>query len=272
MSGNIKNPPHVSAFLFNNMTLAIKKLIYGVAKIVATIAVVLLLWWFFALAANNSLVLPQPWEVLKITFGMLGESSVYVALLRTFLRAAIAFCVSFVLSGALCILAQLFVCAKPFVDGFVTFLRAVPTMSVILLAMIAFRSGTVPVFVAVLVALPIIYAAFTREVTSEERLADVCAVFGVTRIKKLRFVLFPQMKRAVLSQISETLPFCIKIVIAGEVMALPRLGLGREMYIAKVNIETSRVLALTILALVLCYAITGLCKMIYKRKQKNIEK
>lgn len=247
------------------MNATFRKILISTAKIIAAIAAVLLLWWLCALWADNELVLPQPWEVLKLTFALLGESSAYVGLWHTFWRAAVAFCVSFVSAGALCGLARLCKVTKPFVDGFVTFLRSVPTMSVILLAMIAFRSSQVPVFVAVLVALPIVYAAFGRETDSDERLEDVCTVFGVTRSKKLRFVLLPQMKRAVLPQIRDTFPFCIKIVIAGEVMALPRLGLGRQLYVAKVNIETANVLALTLLALAMCYVVSGVCSLIQRR-------
>lgn len=247
------------------MSVPTKKILISVAKFIAAIAAVLLLWWLAAVITDSELILPEPLEVLKITWRLLGEGATYIALSRTVLRALAAFCISFVIAAALCVGVGLWHCARPFVDGFVAFLRSVPTMSVILLAMVAFRSSVVPVFVAVLVALPIIYSAFTRETEADDSLVDVCEVFAVKRAKKLRYVLLPQMSRVVLPQIRDVLPFCIKIVISGEVMALPRLGLGRQLYVAKVNIETSEVMALTLLALVVCFVIGGVARTIENR-------
>ena len=130
-------------------------------------------------------------------------------------------------------------------------------MSIILITLVMFSSATVPAIVAFLVAFPITYSAFTREIYAESKLQDMCRVFNVSRGNRVRYALLPQISKAVVPQIKDTLPLCIKVVIAGEALSLPRSGLGQQMYVAKVNLDTASVLALTILALAACFIIQG---------------
>lgn len=249
------------------MTSAVKKFCIAILKIAAAAAFVFAVWFFAAVLANDELILPRPGEVLAITFSLLGKSSVYVALFYTMLRAIAAFAASLAVAAASVLLCGVWSAARPFVDGAVTFFRALPTVSVILTAIIAFPDGIVPAFVAFLVAFPIVYAAFSRE-TDCGRLSDVCKVYGVVPSKKIRYVLLPQISGALLPQTKDTLPLCVKIVIAGEVLAMPIRtgGLGVEMYEAKVNLQTANVLALTLLALAVCYVISGICALCGRKK------
>ena len=246
------------------MNKLLKRILIGTAKIVSSVVAVLLLWWAFAAIAQNELVLPNPWQVLKIVGQLLLKGETYLSLLTTVARAAVAFALSFGVALAIMLFVGVCPIAKPFVGGVVTVLRALPTIAVILIAMVAFNSAVVPMFVAFLVAFPIVYGAFLRE-TDDKQLADLCKVYGVSATKKVNYVLLPQAKRAMLLQCHDTLPLCVKIVIAGEVLALPRLGLGKQMYVAKVNLLTANVLALTLLALVVCLILSGVFSLCQRR-------
>ena len=250
------------------MNKTFRKLYISIAQIVAAVVVVLLLWWLFAAIANNNLVLPQPWAVVKLTAELLGQGETYLALLLTLARALIAFTASMAVALGLVLLVGVFPSCKTVVNGFVTFIRALPTIAVILVVMIMLPSSfAVPIAVAFLVGFPVIYSAFQREITSEAKLLQVCDVYNVCRSKKVRHVLLPLVGRAVLPQCKDTFPLCVKVVIAGEVLALPHLGLGRDMYVAKVNLETASVLALTLLALAVCYLATGVCELLWRRRK-----
>lgn len=249
------------------MNKTLKKILICAAKIISSVVTVLLLWWAFASIAQNDLVLPNPWQVLKLVGQLLIKGETYLALLTTLLRAVAAFAVSFAVALALTLFVGVCPVAKPFVGGIVTVLRALPTIAVILVAMVAFNSSIVPMVVAFLVAFPVVYSAFLRE-TDEKQLADLCKVYGVSSSKKVKYVLLPQASREMLMQCHDSLPLCIKVVIAGEVLALPRLGLGKQMYLAKVNLLTANVLALTLLALVVCLILSGVFTLCQRRAKK----
>ncbi len=243
----------------------LKKIGVATAKTVAFVIVVLLLWWAFASIAQNDLIFPQPWEVLKITFRLLGEGKTWRDFGVTLLRTLVAFVVSTLFAMLLAMFSATCKGAKPFVDAVVSVLSAVPTAAIILLLMILFSSKTVPVVVAFLVVFPVLYGAFQREIFGDEQLLDVCEVYKVSTKNKVRFVFLPQILHTFWAQCRNTLSLCVKVVVSGEILALPRLGLGRDIYVAKVNLETAQVLALTILVLVVCGVINAVLAFVQRK-------
>lgn len=239
------------------MSLTTKKLLVNLLYSLGVIVAILLIWYVTSAVVSSDLLAPSPWSVIGLTFTMLGKGSTYLALLSTLARSLIAFAASMAAALGLTLLVGVFPSSKIVVDKVVTVFRAVPTMSIILITLVLVSSTVVPAIVAFLVAFPIVYSAFTREIYADCRLQDMCCVFNVSRGNKIRYVLFPQVSKAVIPQIKDTLPLCIKVVIAGEALSLPRRGLGQQMYVAKVNLDTASVLALTILALAACFIIQG---------------
>ncbi len=231
------------------------------------LAVILVAWWIWAAVKQNPLLCPSPAEVFAETFRLLGKAETYSAFLATFGRACAAFGVSFAAALACALFAGLFPGCKPVADRVVLFFRAVPTMSVIIVALLLCESDFVPVAVAVLVAFPVLYSAFVREAESEPGLEDVCTVYGVGRRKKARYLLLPLYRRAMLPQCEDTLPLCMKVCVAGEVLALPRFGLGKDLYTAKVSVEAARVAAITLLILAAGFLLQGFFRLL-RRRQK----
>lgn len=243
-----------------------RKLLINILQIAVLIVVALLLWYIAAIATDSELIVPEPWSVIKLTFSMLIEGSTYLALLSTLLRALIAFVLSALFASILCLIVVVWQKSSFCVNAIVTFLRALPTIAIILVTLIVFPSTTVPVIVAFLVVFPVVFGRLRRELDRNGRLLDVCKVYDVSPAKKIKFVLFPIIRDELLSIVRDELPLCIKIVVAGEVLALPLNGLGKEMYVGKVNLDTARVIALTVLTLVVCFAISGLVTLCQRKK------
>lgn len=242
-----------------------KKFLVNFLYALGIIAAILLIWYVTSLSVDSELIAPDPWQVIALTFTMLGRGTTYLALLSTVLRSLIAFAVSVAVALALSLIAGVLPSLKPVIDKVVTIFRAVPTMSLILITLVFVSSMAVPVIVAFLVAFPVIYSAFIREIYADGKIRDMCAVYGVTSGNKARYVLLPQIGNAVVPQIKDTFPLCIKVVIAGEALSLPRRGIGQQMYVAKVNLDTASVLALTVLALAVCFIIQGAVALCSKK-------
>lgn len=243
-----------------------KKLLINILQIAALIIVALLLWYIVALATDSDLIIPNPWSVIKLTFTLLAKGATYLALLYTLLRATIAFVVSVGVAVLLSLLVGVFPKCEFVVNAIVTVLRALPTIAIILVTLIVFNSTITPVVVAFLVAFPVAYSVFQREFARNAKLLDMCKVYDVTPAKQVRFVLFPLIRDELLDIIRDELPLCIKVVVAGEVLALPLSGIGRQMYVAKVNLDTANVVALTILTLIVCFAISGIVALCKRKK------
>ena len=243
-----------------------KRLLVNIAQIAALVIVALLLWYVAALISDSELIVPEPWTVIKLTVSLLGEGATYLALLSTLLRSAVAFVLSAVFAILLCMLVIVWRKCVFCVDAVVTFLRALPTIAIILVTLILFQSATVPVIVAFLVVFPVIFSRLRRELEHSGNLLDVCKVYDVTPAKRIKFVLLPIVRDELLSIVRDELPLCIKVVVAGEVLALPLSGIGKQMYVGKVNLDTATVVALTVLTLIVCFVISGVVTLCQRKK------
>ena len=242
-----------------------KKLLISIAQVVALIAVALLLWYVVALATNVEMIVPKPSTVAKTTFQLLGKGQTYLALLATLLRSVIAFALSLVVAFALSMLVILLPKCRFCVNAVVTFLRALPTIAVILATLILFEDTTVPVVVALLVVFPVVYSMFKRELERSGNLLAMCQVYQVSAAKKIKFVLLPIVRDELLGAVGDQLPLCIKVVVAGEVLSRPLHGLGKEMSVGKVNLDMAAIVALTILTLIVCFAISGVTSLVQRK-------
>ena len=101
----------------------------------------------------------------------------------------------------------------------------------------------------------------------------MCDVFEVGKMARIRYVFLPLLSKPIYQQSRATLPLCIKIAVAGEALALPMEGIGRDMFIAKNAYDMAMLFAWTIVALVICYlleaSVWGIGKIISKVKGGN---
>ncbi len=239
------------------MSKGTKKFLINAAQVVGLIVVTALLWWGASALTDSELVLPDPWTVVVKAFELLGRGEIWLAFLFTLARAVVAFVLSAAVAFGLALLAGVFPKTEFCVNAVVTVLRALPTIAVILLALAVFNSAYVPVVVAFLVAFPVAYATFTRQFAHNGELFDVCKTYNVSAANKIRYFLLPLIRDELLSVAEEELPLCLKVVIAGEVLALPLKSVGREMYVGKVSLETAKVAALTLIVLAVCFVLSG---------------
>lgn len=245
-----------------------KKIWVQILGWVAVVITVIGVWAWVSAAKNNALLYPTPVEVLAESWKMLGQKNTYKALLATFLRSIGAFVCSALVAIAFVTVSGLFPKTRKFVDAIVLPFRSVPTMSVILLAVIMFSDEIVPVFVAFLIAFPVMYSAFEREIT-RSRLPQVCAVYDAPKSKQFKYVIMPQIGSVAFSTVKDNLPLCVKVIIAGEALSFPKNGIGQEMYASKQAVETARLLALTILMLVVCLLLQILFGALEKKYGKT---
>lgn len=243
----------------------VKKILIDVAQIVGLIVAALLVWYVAAAIAHSELILPDPQTVIGLTFRMLGDGSVWLALLATLGRSLAAFVLSVAFAFGLALLVGVYPKTRFCVDAIVTFLRALPTIAIILVTLVLFPSSIVPIVVAFLVASPVAFGTFVRQFEHNAELFDVCKVYDVTPSRRVRYYLLPMIRDELLSVAQEELPLCIKVVVAGEVLALPLRSVGRDMYVGKVNVDTARIVALTLIVLVVCFVIGGVLELVRRR-------
>lgn len=220
--------------------------------ILLSAVLLLLIWQLAALIVDASILLPTPLEVFGQLAGVFSSSDHWADLWATIVRSL----ESFVLIVALSLLFGLLIGESRdlqlFFKPLLAVIRATPVMALILLAFIWFKTGTVPIFSALLMGFPVMYENIITGFSSRSpELLEFARVYGLDRRQVLREITIPSLMPYIIAGSRGALGMTWKVVIAAEVLTVPPEGIGSAMQYAQINLETSEVMAWTVIAIIL---------------------
>ena len=224
------------------------------AAVLLSSAVLLIIWWIVSQFVSD-IILPPPSGVFSRLAEFLVQDSFHEALKATVLRGIQGFVISLLLGTAIGILAGSFAAVEALFRPLLAVIKATPVLSVILLAFIWFQSGQVPVFASVLMALPVVtqnVMVGVREIDRE--LVEMAWVYRFTPKQRFFHITLPAITPFFLSGAKSALGLTWKVVVASEVLTVPRHGIGTGMQFAQINLDTAGVLAWTAAAILLSAA------------------
>lgn len=231
---------------------------------------IILLWQIFSNVINSPLILPSFWNVIQKLFALVKTKIFYIQLLQTFLRVLIAFYFSLAVGILLGFLCGRFEIVKKFFSFPLTVLRVTPVVALILILVFSLTSSVVPVVAAVLMTLPVIVTTITEGVESSFKnfkMNEMTRIFGFTKKQKILYVLIPSLKSYFKSVVVSSFGMSWKVVVAGEVLCLPKFALGSALANAQVHLETSSVMAYTISLIFISYLLELILKYLCTEKK-----
>lgn len=225
-----------------------------------------ILWIVLSKLVNASLILPGPVAVFKAMGSLLKTPAFYLAFAYTFSRVLLSFAISVVAGTLLGVLCGLSSFARDFFELPLAVIRATPVVAFILIALFWFKSGTVPVFVSVLMTLPIMTTAVSNGFyKSDEKLPGMAKVFCFTRKQIFRYIQLPALVPFFMNGMVSTFGLTWKVVAAGEVLSLPKNAAGTILAKAQVHLESPTVIAITIILVVVSFGLERLFLSAVKR-------
>ena len=219
-----------------------------------TLAGILLIWWIAALIMDIEIILPSPWVTFREFFVLLGSAQFWQALGGTLLRSLIAFALSFVLAVGAALLSRLSGTARRLLEPLITFLRAVPTMAVILLLLIWTSASAAPVIVAMLVIFPTLYSALYAAFSGvDPELIEMSRVYRVPKAVQIRRLFLPAVLPALFESFASGFSLNLKLVVAAEALSQTARSVGAMMQTFKANLDISGLLALTVTTVIISF-------------------
>lgn len=216
------------------------------------ICILLGVWKLVSLIVGSEIILPPPEKTLLATGRLFIDPGFWKALGLTLLRGLFGFGISCVAGTIVGIAAGSWPKLHALIKPFLSAIKATPVMSVILIALIWFTTGTVPVFSSFLMAFPIVVGNVMQGIHEvDPDLKKMAKVFKVPERRVLTGLTIPSVFPFFLSGASTALGITWKVVIAAEVLAQPLNALGTGLYDAKIRLETAEVFAWTIIAIFL---------------------
>ena len=224
-----------------------------------------LVWVIAYYIVRNDYVLPSFWETLRETGRLLGEASFWRAFGNTFLRTLWAFLVSLALGVGAAIPAHLVGGVRASSAPLTSALRTVPTMAVVLMLLLWTTPAVAPVIVSALVLFPAAYAAALAALDEVgEEYGELTRAFRVSAGRKIVKMYLPLAAPPLLKQAGSIFSLGLKVVISGEVMASTYRSLGGMMQEAQTFLAMPRLMALTLITVLLGFALEGLCRLVYR--------
>lgn len=222
------------------------------AVIAASSLALVAAWGVASRAIGAPIVLPAPARTLAAVGEVLRSHDFLLAAGSTALRGLAAFGLSFLLGLASGVAAAKSRPVHAALQPVLTTVRSTPVMAVILLAMIWFRTGTVPVFVGILVGFPIVYSSTLEGVRSvDPQLGEMAQVYGLRGLRLVRHVSLPALVPFLLGAASSGLGLTWRVVVGAEILSQPLHAIGTALQRSQARLETADVFAWTLVAVVL---------------------
>lgn len=219
-------------------------LLFGALAFLALFA----LWGAAYVLVGNSLLVPPLKETLAKIGEVLREKAFYTAYFSTLARVFKAFLISVLPAAVLAVAAYACVPARKLAAVFVSALRSLPTMAILLMILVWSTPKKAPVIVAFLSLFPMLYTGFLSALFSiDEKYKRVCKVFCVPWHKRVFGMYLPQIAPQALRESAGALAFSVKLVVSAEVVANTFKSMGGTIQEAKIYLDMPRMFALTLL-------------------------
>ncbi|MDD4107453.1 MAG: ABC transporter permease subunit [Prolixibacteraceae bacterium] len=227
-----------------------KKHYIGFASVIS----ILIVWKIMALYFDSDFVVPQPEDTFFTVVELFGSAGFLKAAGSTVIRGITGFVISAVLGIGVGIIAGINSGFNAFINPILIMIRSTPVISLILLALIWFSSGMVPVFIAMLTMFPFICTNVVDGIRSVDKgLVEMARFYNVGKHKIITGVYIPAIMPFIISGASSAMGIGWRAIIIGEVLSQPRYGIGTTMQAAQTFLNVDEVIAWTIIAVLISY-------------------
>lgn len=235
-----------------------------------TSIILVVIWQVLASVIQLNIIIPTPFLALKEFFNCLLEKEFYLAIALTLLRTVACYFICFLFGSALGYLSFKKEKVNLAITPIINLLRAVPTMSVILLILIWVNYEIAPIIIAFIVVFPLSYASSLSGYKSlDESVYDMAKIYKISDKTLYKNYVFPTLLDKFSSSSVSELLLTFKIVISGEVMAETARGIGELIKQSKYSLQTGKLFAYTIVAIILGIILEYLLKGIITLLKKG---
>ena len=226
---------------------------------------VLLCWQFFSLYIGNKDIFPSAFQLITAVFYLFSEASFLSAVSSTLLRGICGILLSLCLAAILAWRASRSDAFRTYIHPFLTLLRSVPIISFLFLFLIWFSPEYIPLVMALITIVPVLtenLIAGFRNI--DHSLLEMSYMYAFSVKQKIKHIIYPAVSPYLFSGLISTAGLGWKAIIMGEALAQPVTGIGVMIREAHGFIEVPRLLAWTLVAIVISYGF----ELLLKRAEK----
>lgn len=238
-----------------------------------TISIALTICAYMALTwvVSDEIILPTVGSIIENMIDI-GKGPSFLRILGSSLcRSLWGFTISFLLAIILAIISSVYRPIYYLISPTIKFLNSVPTIAIILLALIWLNNEMVPIFVGFIMVFPILFETVLKSIVNiDSNLMEMAKVYKVQNIHIVKDIYMPSIYMGLTNILPSSMGLNLKMVISGEVLSQPKYAIGSNLQLQKMYLNTSGVFAWIVIILVLGkvleYSIRGLMRWIRLEK------
>lgn len=221
-------------------------------KKMAIIGFWLLVWQIAAVIVDNPLVFVGPIETSFALAQQLFEVTFWQTLLASAGRIASGFVIAFVVGCIMGGLATRFSLLQEGLEPMVLLMRTVPVASLVILVLIVMGVEGLTGTISFLVVFPLIYqATLTGLAAAPKSMLEMAKVFRLSWWKRALYLYRPALWPSLVGASKTALGMSWKSGVAAEVIGVPDLSIGAELYLSKIYFDTASLFAWTLVIILL---------------------
>lgn len=230
----------------------------------------LLLWAMAAWWVDSSLVLPSPIDTLKGIVTLAGDAEFFVSIGVTLLRVFGGVFISVALGIFLGLIGGLNAPFYEFMNPFVSIIKSLPVVSVIILINLWIASGIVPLVVTFLICFPVTWTNVVQGVhATDEKLLQMAKVYNVAKMRIVKDIYIPSVKPYAVSALMNAIGLGWKVTVTAEVLANALPSVGMNLYYSKIYLDTDLLFSWTFVIVMCSYIIEKVTLYIIERNKRK---
>ena len=156
---------------------------------------------------------------------------------------------------------------------YIVTVKSVPVASFIILCLTWFSFDQLTVFIAFLIAFPVIYQNILQGIKSiDGKMLEMADIFKVSWLRRFLYIYLPGIKPYVLSASSTAVGMAWKAGVAAEVIGVVGGSIGEKLYDAKIYFMNADLLSWTIIIIVLSVLLEKLFIFVLRMLFSGLEK
>lgn len=226
---------------------------------ILSIALLLGLWMLLSMMVDNEVIFPSIFSTSKSLVRIVMSDGFFPTVGMTLIRCLVGFLISVVLAIGLGGLSRIYKAMDAILQPLVSMLSSIPIIAIIILALIWLDNDIVPIFTGFVMIFPLLYETVVGAIDSmDKKLLQMARVYNKKGIDLVLYLYMPRIFVSLRSISGSSISTNLKMVIAGEVLSQPSYGIGTELQLQRIYLDTSGVFAWIVVILLLSWGLRQL--------------
>lgn len=233
--------------------------------------IVLILIWHFLTLGRKTLIFPSPYEVFASLLSITWSPSFLPTVFNTVKAVFLSFIAAFVPALIFGILSRFVPFVYRFMELVSGFIRSIPTVAIILIALLLLPVSYTPVIICYFVVFPVLYTNISEGLQNvDEKLLEMAHIYKFSNEKIIRNIYIPSLKPYIIAGSRSALGLNFKVMVTAEVFNfINHETIGAQMYMHKIQIDLAGIIAWALVVVFISIMFDLLIKIIFREKTRH---